>query len=517
MIKKQQLGLFSLTGIGVGTMIGSGWLFSAYYASQIAGPLVFFSWVFTSILILLLGLSLSEIATNYPKNGLMVRLLVFSHSKEFSFICSASAWLGLTAVIASEAVGTVQYISSISVKVKSVLFSETLHQLTQLGLLSAAALIFLFGLFNFWGAKLMSKSNNVITFVKIFIPSLTAVAILLSSFHSANFSLHNSATSGVTFYAVFSAMFGAGMIYSFNGFQNIVSFSALAKNSTRNIPLSMFLSIVITLCIYLLLQICFIGALSPAQLSQGWSNINFTSPFVELAMTLNLHFIMIILYADAIISPSGTGLIYTGSTTRLLTGMSEERQLPKFFSKKCRYDFSRRSLYATVIIACCFLFLFRSWTSLVSFLSLFYLISYMAIPLCMGKCRHFGIVGKFKLKGAQVISPVLFVLISILFDFSTFPDSLIVSVLLLIAVIIYGLVQHLHFRNGYLILKQSTWLLIYFCVLSSITLLNPQLGWIPWGLSPILYYAIQIIWALFGYYIMVFMHSGKPMNPKKRP
>ena len=189
-------------------MIGSGWLFSAYYASKIAGPAVFVSWLLTSFIILLLGLSLAEIASSYPKNGLMARLLVLSHSKEFAFVCSISAWLGLTAVIATEAEGSVQYLSSISATIGFHLFDQARHQLTATGLAFATLLIFIFGLLNFWGAKLMSKSNNVITCMKILIPSMTAIMIMVSAFHTSNFTGNLDVSWKANYSAILSAMLG---------------------------------------------------------------------------------------------------------------------------------------------------------------------------------------------------------------------------------------------------------------------------------------------------------------------
>lgn len=83
-VHQHKIGLIGLTAIGVGTMIGSGWLFSSYYAAKIAGPSAYLAWLITAFIILILGLSLAEISFNYPKRGLMARLLVISHNKEFA-------------------------------------------------------------------------------------------------------------------------------------------------------------------------------------------------------------------------------------------------------------------------------------------------------------------------------------------------------------------------------------------------------------------------------------------------
>ncbi|MBK2027315.1 hypothetical protein IB643_04005 [Allofrancisella guangzhouensis] len=50
-MKENKIGLIGLTAIGVGTMIGSGWLFSSFYAAKIAGPAAYIAWLITAFII----------------------------------------------------------------------------------------------------------------------------------------------------------------------------------------------------------------------------------------------------------------------------------------------------------------------------------------------------------------------------------------------------------------------------------------------------------------------------------
>ena len=63
----KQPNLFSAITIGVGSIIGSGWLFASYYAAKYAGPISILSWVIGAILALSLALLLAEIATMYQE------------------------------------------------------------------------------------------------------------------------------------------------------------------------------------------------------------------------------------------------------------------------------------------------------------------------------------------------------------------------------------------------------------------------------------------------------------------
>lgn len=507
---EHKIGLIGLTAIGVGTMIGSGWLFSSYYASKIAGPGAYIAWILTSIIILILGLSLSEIASRYPKRGLMARLLVISHSKEFAFVCTITTWLGLTAVIATEAEGSIQYLSSLSQTIKPYIFNNQINQLTHLGLFFSVIIVVLFGIINFWGVKLLSHSNVALTTAKIIIPLLTAISIIFTHFDSHNFTAYHQSFLPYGGSSIFLAMIGAGMVYSFNGFQNIASFASEAKNPKRNIPLAMAFSIFITLIVYITLQTSFIGALSPQQLAKGWDNLIFTSPFVQITMMLNLNLMTLILYVDAVASPSGTGLIYTGSTTRMLTGMSEDKQMPQFFNKMSKYNFSRRSLITTIILAIVFILLFRSWSSLVSFLSLFYVISYMSIPICLGKLRHTKIKGHFSLPLAQLIMPLLFIFLSILFLFSGFPNTSYVAFFVLLTFIIYAFVQYHAFNNLDKIIKEASVILLHILLLSFLSAIGPKTFGGFNFLNHITFFVLTIILSCITYYIGVFRHTSEP-------
>ena len=53
---KRHLGPIGLLFAGVGSIIGSGWLFGAFNATRIAGPVAIFAWVLGAIMIMLIGL-----------------------------------------------------------------------------------------------------------------------------------------------------------------------------------------------------------------------------------------------------------------------------------------------------------------------------------------------------------------------------------------------------------------------------------------------------------------------------
>src|SRR5690606_40951746 len=61
-------------------------------------------------------------------------------------------------------------------------------------------------------------------------------------------------------------------VFAFNGFQSPVNLAGEAKNPSRSIPIAVVGSILMAGGIYILLQVAFIGAVSPEQAAKGWGD-----------------------------------------------------------------------------------------------------------------------------------------------------------------------------------------------------------------------------------------------------
>jgi hypothetical protein len=82
-------------------------------------------------------------------------------------------------------------------------------------------------------------------------------------------------------------------------------------------------AIMIGAIIYILLQIAFLAALPKSEIGRTWATGGYTAfsgPFANLASLVGLGGLATILYIDAVISPAGTGLIYTTGASRVSYG-----------------------------------------------------------------------------------------------------------------------------------------------------------------------------------------------------
>ena len=63
---RRDVGLVGLVLASVGSIIGAGWLFAAFYAASLAGPAAIISWLIGGSAMMLLALTHAELGAAYP-------------------------------------------------------------------------------------------------------------------------------------------------------------------------------------------------------------------------------------------------------------------------------------------------------------------------------------------------------------------------------------------------------------------------------------------------------------------
>ena len=88
------------------------------------------------------------------------------------------------------------------------------------------------------------------------------------------------------------------------------------------------------------------------------------------------------------VSPSGTGIVYAASASRMLQGMAEDNQAPAYFKKTHPiYNFSHRSLIFTILVCMGIVVFFKNWQDIVIVVTVFQLLSVVAIPVAYTKFK----------------------------------------------------------------------------------------------------------------------------------
>jgi amino acid transporter len=135
-------------------------------------------------------------------------------------------------------------------------------------------------------------------------------------------------------------------------------------------------------------------------------------PFYTVAKIAGLSWLAFVLRIDAVISPAGTGLIYTTSSSRLSLGLSKNGFVPTVFeSVNSRTRVPVFGIVFATLIGLLFLLPFPSWSALVGIVTSASVLMYSAAPLSAGALRKQRpeIEGVYRLPVAVVLLPLAFV------------------------------------------------------------------------------------------------------------
>ncbi|MEM9242424.1 MAG: APC family permease [Pseudomonadota bacterium] len=442
MIKRSHtIGLIGLTTSGITTMIGSGWMLAGWKMSRIAGPAAIIAWPIGALVIFLLALNYAELGSNYPERGGMARYTQMSHGSFAGFISAWAGWISIVATTSIEAVSTVQYASSWEWTWARDLYNKHTLMLTNTGFIFSVVLLIAYFLANYWSIRLLIRFNILLVIVKIVIPIVTCLALFhaaFSHYHTLDISRGNFTPYGVS--GIFTAFATGGVIFSFLGFQTPVNLSGEARNPRRDIPLAILISIIVITLIYVVLQIAFVGALSPQDIINGWHALNMNSPYIHLALAFNLQWLVTTIYVGAFVSPSGAGMLFTTTGSRMLYAIEKNGYMPKVISKLDPvFNVPRVALFVTLLVAIAFLWLFRGWSSLVSIVSVAILITFANGPvsaMALRKQNH-TVKNGFRIKGLSVIAPLAFIIVSLSLYWSRWPLTGQVILIILLGLVIY--------------------------------------------------------------------------------
>jgi hypothetical protein len=292
---RRDVGAIALMFTGLGSIIGSGWLFGAWRAAQLAGPGAVYAWVIGAVVILFVAFTYAELGAMFPESGGSVRYGHYSHGTLVGFVAGWAAWIAIVSVIPVEAEASVQYMSSWPWAWAHALYVHAANGqgvLSVAGLSISAVLVVIYFLVNFWSVKVFADTNSAITFFKLIVPAATAVALMCSGFHAENFhvGVHGGRHVG-DLAAILTAVATSGIVFSYNGFQSPVNLAGEARHPGRSVPFAIFGSIALSTVVYLMLQVAFLGSVAPEHLGEGWAALEYSSPFAQLALALNLNWL----------------------------------------------------------------------------------------------------------------------------------------------------------------------------------------------------------------------------------
>lgn len=456
----------SLLMISINGMVGSAWLFAPLYAAKIAGAAAIIAWLIGGLATMIIALTFAELSVMFPVAGGSAQIPQLSHGTFTSFIVSWVAWLAALTMAPIEVQAILQYASTYFTSLMTM--QHGVPVLTPYGLCWATLLMLSFCIINIASYKGLMRFNFVLFSFKVIVIILTVVAIMATSFHSANFNgITQSIFTLTGWQAILTAVASGGVAFAFTGFKHGVELAGEAKNLAVAIPLAIVGSVVACLILYLGLQIAFIGALSATSLISGWGNLTFigdVGPFAGLAGGLGLVWLMRLLYIDATVSPAGAGLIYVTSTARILYAMSQIGYLPRWLMHLNKQGFPVAAIMVNFVIGMCLFLPLPGWQAMVSFLVSGMVISYAMGPIAL-LCLRRELPNeprKFRLPAATIICLFAFYFCNLLSYWCGWDTIFKLAIAMLIGMVIFiiaALRGSIHTAS--LGLKSGLWIIPY--------------------------------------------------------
>ncbi len=455
----RELSLTDLTMTAIGGLVGSGWLFASMTAATIAGPASIISWVIGAFGVIVLGLSFAELASMLPEPGGIIRYPLYTHGRLVSYVIGWAAMISWAGVAPIEAEAVLQYSSSYT----HGLYNASSTSLTTSGFGVAVILVAFFFFINYLGVKLYARINTPMTFIKFAAPLLTIVAFFIVGFHPSNFTKAPGGFMPYGWSGVFSAISLGGIIFAYTGFRPMMDLAGEAKNPQRDIPRAFIIAMIGAGILYMFLQLVLIGAVPAHVLAKGWSALDYASPYANLAVALNLSWVAIILYGDAIISPFGTGLVYAAGIPRGIFAFTKNGYFPQKLQEVNKRGTPGPAIILAFVAGITFLLPFPSWQKLVGVLSSATILTYMMGPVSAAVLRRTAphMTRRYTLGRLALWGPIGFVVGSLIFYWTGWPIDGDLGLMTLIGLLLYMLYFGRDVNRQWADIKSGIWLLVY--------------------------------------------------------
>ncbi len=476
---RRSVGTLGLTFVAVGGVVGSGLLFAPLLAAQQAGPAAILAWPIAGLMLITVALVYAELAAMLPVVGGLGLLPTYSHGRGVGIAISWVAWVGYVTAAPIETQAMLEYASNepgfdwLFVAEAS---SNGQSALSLPGIVAATVLLAAFTGLNAYGVALFTRINTALTWVKLLVPVVIAVA-LLTQFSTAPIRETGFAPEGAA--GVMSAITTGGVVFAFLGFRHALDLAGEARRPQVTIPVALVGGILICTVLFTLLQVGFIGAVNPDDLGGGWAGLNqggVNGPLAGLLAGLGMAALANLVVADAVLGPFGAGLVSTASTGRLAVAVAQNGLFPRAVSAFTRRGVPMRAMTLNLVVGVVLLVVFRDgWSELLAYNS-----GAIVLSMCLGPVSVLALRRQvpdrrrpFRLHVVSVLARIAFVVISLIIYWTGWDTmiKLTIPIAVGVAVLVWRIVRQPMLR-GSLELRSLTWLGPYYAGLLVLTFLG---------------------------------------------
>lgn len=330
----KELGLVDVFALSTGAMISSGFFLLPGLAVQYTGPSVFLSYFLAAILILPAMFSIAELATAIPRSGGVYFLLDRSLGPMLGTVGGIGAYLSLVLKTSFALVGIGAY--------TALFFDFPIRVI-------AVLLTLLFMFINILGAKKTSKLQNFLVFFLVGV----MVLFLVEGFRTilgVNLQETINNNSSPFFTNGFAGLISTtGFVFvSYLGLTEAASVAEEIKNPERNIPLGMFLSLIVTSIIYVGGVFIMVSVIPQSEIVSDITPVWTAAHSIFKIIPSKVAGILVIGAAIAAFATTGNGGLMSAS--RYPMAMARDRVLPSFFTYVGKFKTPVYSIIATSVV-----------------------------------------------------------------------------------------------------------------------------------------------------------------------
>ncbi len=325
MALKRELGLFSTTLYGIGIILGAGIYALIGVGAGLAGNMLWLAFLVSSAIAIFTGLSYAELASMFPKAAAEYHYTKKAFGFEgFSFMIGWVLVIGTIIAASTVALGFAGYFSD--------LFGGS-RELIAIGLIAVMSVL------NYLGIRDSARFNNFASLTEAG-GLLIVVFVWLLFAAEAPADLLELPAEGWT-----GLVTAIGVIFfAYIGFENVANLAEEVKDSRKNVPRALVLSLLISTILYILVSIAAVEEVGAQALSESDAPLT-------MVVTRGLGGYASILSIIALFATGNTVLIFLIAASRILYGMSHSGSMPRFFSATDTHGTPMYSILATGILA----------------------------------------------------------------------------------------------------------------------------------------------------------------------
>lgn len=331
---KKELNAYSLAGIGIGGIVGSGFFLGSGLAIKQAGPAVILAFLFGGLIMSQVLGAMTSISINRPVTG--------------SFRVYTEQFLGK---FTGYLLGWIIYISSIlgiaSEAVAAAVFLKYWFPQVSIALLALCVIIIVI-LINRLNMKYFSYIESGTAVLKIFtIAIFIGIGLIFLLSHGVQSKPIPFDTLNNFFPNKFSGLLQSMLvvIFTYSGISTIAMATSDVRKPCISIPKATILVTTGLVTLYTL-TMCVIV------LSINWSNINITSsPIIQSLNSMNINWASPIINLIILIATFSVMIGNYYSCNQTIISLSEAKEAPSIFKEKTKKDFYWNAWVLTGIIS----------------------------------------------------------------------------------------------------------------------------------------------------------------------